>query len=484
MPKRVGIIDLGSNSARMAIFERTSRLGFFILREYKVKVRLGEGAYEKGGVLQDEAMQKVKAVLSEFKHYAKLYKVRKIIAAGTSALRDAPNARTFTKMLESELGIGMRIVSGQQEAFLGGLAAANLLPKISEGLCVDIGGGSTELAKIINGKITNTMSLNLGTVRLKELFYDKGDIKGAEDFIKSLISSVPEEFFAPKIIAIGGSLRSISQAIIDKTNYAFNTLHGFSYELKEHENTLKKISSAKENELKELGIKKERFDTISAGANIFKELCAKVGANSVITSGVGVREGLFLSSILAGALSFAPNFNPSLKSLQDRFCVIDNRQIVKSAKELFASLAPLHGLSKEDLEVLIVAAKIFNIGRSIGYYTEARNSAYIVRSSLLYGYTHEQICTIAALCELNGKDIQKSDLGEFGGIIASKPGDLTRLKWLSFLLGFARNLGVYEGLSLSYEKGTLIIKGASELPLLKELAKKLVTPVAFSMSFV
>ena len=100
MSKRIAVIDLGSNSARLAIFERTSRLGFFILREYKVKVRLGHGAYENGGMLQDAAIAEVLEALSEFKTYIKLYKVRKIIAGGTSALRDAPNKAVFLSRLK------------------------------------------------------------------------------------------------------------------------------------------------------------------------------------------------------------------------------------------------------------------------------------------------------------------------------------------------------------------------------------------------
>ena len=71
MSKRIAVIDLGSNSARLAIFERTSRLGFFILREYKVKVRLGHGAYENGGMLQDAAIAEVLEALSEFKSFIK-----------------------------------------------------------------------------------------------------------------------------------------------------------------------------------------------------------------------------------------------------------------------------------------------------------------------------------------------------------------------------------------------------------------------------
>lgn len=483
MSKRIAVIDLGSNSARLAIFERTSRLGFFILREFKVKVRLGHGAYENGGMLQESAIAEVLEALSEFKTYIKLYKVRKIIAGGTSALRDAPNKAVFLNRLKNELGITMKVISGVEEASLGGIAASNLLPPLKDALCVDIGGGSTELAHIKDGKMVATTSLNLGTVRLKELFYDKGDFKGAAAFIKEKIEALGAEFKSEQMVAIGGSLRAISSAIMGRENYAYKVLHGFCYELKKEGEFIKKIASAKPNELKNLGIKKERFDTITGGASIFSALCAFAGTKSVITSGVGVREGLFLRTILRPSMRFPKGFNPSLKSLAERFCVIDNAPIVRFARLLFKELAPLHGLGEYELGLLSAAARVFNTGRSIGYYSEAQNSAYIVRSGLNYGYTHEQICAIAAICELNSAEFSRVDLGEFESIILGKNLNLTSLKWLCFILALARNLGVYAGVSIRFHLGVLIISGASELALLKANIKKLSEPVKFEIIF-
>ena len=119
MSKRVAVIDLGSNSARMVVFERTSRLGFYTLGEYKMKVRLGEGAYEKGGVIQEEAMQKCFNAFVEFKKLIVRHKVRKVLAVGTSALRDAKNANVFINKVKT-LGINLRVVDGDLEAYYGG----------------------------------------------------------------------------------------------------------------------------------------------------------------------------------------------------------------------------------------------------------------------------------------------------------------------------------------------------------------------------
>ena len=480
MPKRVAVIDLGSNSARMAIFERTSRLGFFILREYKLKVRLGEGAYERGGVLQKQAMDNVYSAFSEFKSYIKLYAVRRVIATGTSALRDAPNARDFIARVRKGLGINLRVIDGKAEAYYGGLAALNLLAPLQNATTIDIGGGSTELTRIQNGRITDTFSLNVGTVRLKELFYDKKDAKGASGFIDELLKSVPKCFANADIIAIGGSLRAISSSIIKERKYPLNSLHNFSYAYNaQNSSHIRKIALSSVLELKNFNINKDRFDTIRGGALVFYKLCEKLSAKRVITSGVGIREWLFLSAILRPGVKFPANFNPSLKSLQDRFCAIDNNPTAHTARALFRVFEPFHKLGDDELFLLSTAAKIFNVGRFLGYYNEAANSAYIVRTALNYGYSHEQLCSIAAICELHGKDFSNDDLAPYTKLCAP----LKTLKWLCFLLASARELSTFKHANFELCGSTLKISGAKDHLMLKRCLKKLPKPAAIAISF-
>ena len=187
MAKITAVIDIGSNSARMAVFKKTSRFGFYLLREEKSKVRISEGAYENGGNLQDFAIERAIKALKEFLLIAKSLKVRKILAVATSAVRDAPNKSEFLLRVRKELGINIKVIDGKKEAFFGGVAAANLSYE-KNGVTIDIGGGSTELAVIEDKKITKTISLNLGTVRLKELFFDKNNIKQAKEFIQKEIN--------------------------------------------------------------------------------------------------------------------------------------------------------------------------------------------------------------------------------------------------------------------------------------------------------
>ena len=135
-------------------------------------------------------MERAIAALGDFLSIAASYKVRKTLCVATSAVRDATNRSEFLSRVRSRLHLNIKVIDGIKEAYFGGIACANLLPKM-RAVTIDIGGGSTECACLDTGSIVATHSLNLGTVRLKELFFDKGDIKGAKAHIDAIIDTLP-----------------------------------------------------------------------------------------------------------------------------------------------------------------------------------------------------------------------------------------------------------------------------------------------------
>jgi len=94
MARRTAVIDIGSNSARMVVFERTSRYGFHLINETRSRVRISEGAYRNGGYLQPAAIERACRALSQFLSIAKSFKVRKILCIATSAVRDSASGRS------------------------------------------------------------------------------------------------------------------------------------------------------------------------------------------------------------------------------------------------------------------------------------------------------------------------------------------------------------------------------------------------------
>ncbi len=423
MAKVTAVIDIGSNSARMAVFQKTSRFGFYLLREEKSKVRISEGAYEHNGELQDFAIDRAIKALREFLLIAKSLKARKILAVATSAVRDAPNKQQFLHRVKKEVGLQIKVIDGEKEAFFGGVAAANLLYE-KNGVTIDIGGGSTELALIKNKSITKTISLKLGTVRLKELFFDRNDIKGAKKFIQTELQRLENDFSSETIFGIGGTIRALSQTIMKRIEYPLDILHGFTYELKEHIKFLENIITARDEHLIKIGVKPERLDVIRPGTLIFLEIIKYLNAKRVITSGVGVREGVFLADLLRNDnLKFPANFNPSIRTIIDVYNI--DRRIAsyetKIALEIF-------DLVKEDLKLkddykmhLTYAIKLSRAGELIDFYEAHKHTDYILLNSLHYGFRHCDRLLISKIIRFyKRKKIKKREVEQYKCLLPKK----------------------------------------------------------------
>ncbi len=487
MAKRTAIIDIGSNSARMAIYEKTSRFGFHLINEVKSRVRVGEGAYEKGGVLQQIPMERTYKTLEEFNSIVKNLKCKKTLCVATSALRDAPNAKELTSKVKQNLKLDIKIIDGKKEAYYGGVAALNLLFEMEEFISIDIGGGSTELALVKNGKIQDTISLNIGTVRIKELFFDsKKPFELLKAYLQDAISVLPKHFRSSKVCGIGGTLRALSSAIMESQNYPLQTVHGFEYEFCEYEEYIKNIALANVRDLSNYPFKKDRYDTIREGCAIFYTLAKHLGAKDVVSSGAGVREGVYLCDLLrSSSHKFPANFNLSIKSLTDRFVQNpkDNLYIHKQAGELFEVLKPLHGIDGKYKKSLQIAAKLYNVGQSLSFYQQHQHGYHFIISNLNFGFCHKEKILIALLVKYHHKKLPKgSVLSEFESILP----DTNIVKWLSFILSLAKSLNTNlcrSSYEFSYDNKILNIASKNPTKLAQEASEKLIKPSPFAIRF-
>ena len=403
MAKRTAVIDIGSNSIRLVIFEKTSRFAFHLLHEVKSRVRISENAYENRGYLQEKPQNRAFNALKEFSYIINEYKIKKTLCVATSALRDAPNKADFIKKVKEKLSINIKIIEGEKEAYLGGIAAANLL-HVPAGMSIDIGGGSTELALFKDRKVTDTFSLNLGTVRLKELYFDKNDIQGAKTHIKEELKKLPLQMTDETLIGIGGTLRALSKMIMQKEAVYFRRIHGFSYTISDQKEYFESILKADEKELISLGVKEDRLDIIQAGLLILTMLIKHFKSKYIINSGVGVREGLFLSDLLRSQQDkFPHNYNPNLTSLLDRFPMSINTHLPKESKKIFDLLHKYLGIEEKYESIFLAAVKLSQIGRSLDFYEAHKHAYYMILNGLSYGYSHEDIIMIATLVRFQNK---------------------------------------------------------------------------------
>jgi exopolyphosphatase/guanosine-5'-triphosphate,3'-diphosphate pyrophosphatase len=415
MAKVTTIIDIGSNSCRMIIVEKTSHFAFHLLKEIKSRVRISERAYENSGYLQQASMQRCFDALSSFIKISKSYKSRKVLCVATSAVRDAPNGKEFVKRVKDNLGLQIKIISGEQEALFGGIAVLNLL-HLDNAVSIDIGGGSTEFVCIKDRNIKDKVSLNLGTVRLKELFNSKS-LEEAKDFIIQSLETLPVEFKSSNLIGVGGSSRALAKLLID-SDYPIENVHGFSFSIERLNELSSKILSSTDEELSTLGIKKDRIDIIKEGTLIFSTICEYLGVQRITTSGVGVREGVYLQKYH----DIDDKFKPYLK----------------------------------------YATKLYNIGEYLGFYHKDKHTAYFIINNLHYGFSHSARLFIANLI-YDKKKMPKFDGLDYLDILELSNEDMNRLR---FILSLSNLLNVDHSLpklKFEYSENCLRIMSKEKL---------------------
>jgi len=487
MAKRTAIIDIGSNSARLVIFERSSHYGFHLICEQKSKVRIGEGAYEKEGYLQPVGIERAFLALQSFIYTIQKYQVHKTICVATSALRDAPNGNLFVKWIKKELGLNIKVIDGKQEARFGAIAANNLLP-LNDAVTIDIGGGSSDMALIRNGRIVDTFSLNLGTVRLKELFFDKEcSVKEsnfrARAFIYQALEALPETFRHSLAVGIGGTARTLSKGIMRRSSHPLDKLHAFTYEVEAWHDYLEAIPKSSAKGLKKFNLKKSRYDTIREGTLIFHEILSHIGAEQVISSAVGVREGVFLDQMLKEeGLTFPKDINPSVTSILDRFHPLikleqKNKGKLKIASKLYSVMQKEIKDNERYKAELRWALKLSYIGELLNVYNSHETAFYIAIQELNYGFTHEEMILISSLLRMHGRELLYQPL-------VDEYSEKKALLWLSFI--YTLTVFLHENshsaqIDFSYEDKTLTITSDQPLYLAKEKIKKLEKPVPFAI---
>lgn len=489
MAKITAVIDIGSNSARMAIFRRTSRLGFHLIYETKSKVRISEGCYESGGVLGEIPMSRAICALKEFVQISKAHKARKILCVATSAVRDAPNAKSFINRVYQECKLSIKVIDGKKEALYGGIACANLSHH-KNGITIDIGGGSTECALIEEGKIIDLISLNVGTIRLKEMFFDKkNNIKGAREFIQSQLDSIPRHFKHHIVFGVGGTIRALSKMIMKHKEYPIQEVHGYEVDVAENIRFFEKITQTTESKLSSMGVPQDRIDNIRSGALILQMFLEHFQTQTIITSGVGVREGVFLSDLLRmHKNTFPRGSNPSVIAIQDRF-MLDEKYADLTQREsikIFDALQPLHGLSEYYAYLLKIASRLSSIGRFLNFYNAGKHSSYFLLNALEYGFSHAERTIICLLVAFSGKRIpQDEDI--MSGMSEFLP-DLLTLQWLSFILALSEVICTSEGnTTIHYEYTNpriLRIFTNSPLYLAQEKINKLHKPEPLQIEFI
>ncbi|NJP05124.1 MAG: exopolyphosphatase [Chloroflexaceae bacterium] len=444
--QQAAIIDLGSNTTRMIVMAYQLRHHFRLTGEISETVRLAEGVRDDG-VLQATPMHRALEALKMFHTLCQSSQIDHVIAVATSALREASNQASFLYALKREIGLDMRVLSGEEEAYYGYLGVINSLP-MTDGFVIDIGGGSTEVTQVADRSFVQGISQQMGAVRLKERFVQSDPISAKE--LDTLERAVEEAFAeldwlhtGPRqtLVGLGGTIRALARIDHKRRNYPIERIHGYVLTRRSLENIVHTLAVSTQREREAIpGLNRDRADVILAGAVVLRQLMRQGKFAEIMISGQGLREGVFYEHFLRHEPRplFADVRAFSVRNLayQCQFDEAHANRVCELSLSLFDQLAALHGFGDWERELLSHAAILHDIGKHINFYDHHKHSEFLVVNSPLQGFTHREIALIALLTRLHRKgDISKR---EYQGVLQRS--DVERVQKLGSLLRIAEYL--------------------------------------------
>jgi exopolyphosphatase/guanosine-5'-triphosphate,3'-diphosphate pyrophosphatase len=342
---RVGIIDVGSNSIRLVVYERASRAPLPVFNE-KVLCGLARGL-DATGRLNPAGVEMALANIDRFTTLAHNMKVTSLDLLATAAVRDAEDGPEFMRALESRPGIQAHIVSGQDEARFSGYGVMCGMPD-AMGVMGDLGGGSLELVAIGRGRIGNSTTLPIGPLRL--MSSGKSDPKRA---VIDAIESVRwlREETGKTFYAVGGAWRSFARLHMEQAGYPLHIIHHYDIPADEARAVARLIAVQSAKSLEKMpGVSRRRVDTLPLSCLALDRLLAALRPRNVVFSAFGLREGFYYSRLSDNERSR----HPLIAFAEEQGA--DWRRFDLSPQEIFDWLTPVFAGESEAERILRIAA--------------------------------------------------------------------------------------------------------------------------------
>lgn len=291
---RVGIIDVGSNSIRLVVYERASRAPLPVFNE-KVLCGLARGL-DATGRLNPAGVEMALANIDRFCTLAHNMKVTSLDLLATAAVRDASDGPAFMAALASRPGIKAHIVSGQDEARFSGYGVMCGMPEAS-GVMGDLGGGSLELVALGNGGIGASSTLPVGPLRL--MSSGRGDprktVVEAIEGVRWLREEAGKTFYA-----VGGAWRSFARLHMEQAGYPLHIIHHYDIPADEARAVARLIAVQSPKSLEKMpGVSRRRVDTLPLACLALDRLLAALKPRNVVFSAFGLREGFYYQHLSA-----------------------------------------------------------------------------------------------------------------------------------------------------------------------------------------
>lgn len=341
------VLDLGFNSAKLAMYQVNGRASYRLVSQEDSKVKLGE-ELDETGFLGVSPIERTLRALKMFREMVDFESPRYVLPVATSAVREAANRAEFLHLSDETSGFKFRVLSEQEEALLSYFGAVLAL-RIPTGVFFDLGGGTLAVVYAEEFKVKKVLCLPLGARRLSYLYGNpkkgglivKKDYDRLKDHILELLPERSELRLGKKakLVGIGGTVRALARYHLDRSRYPFEKLHNYKMDYDEVAWTTAQFSRMKRQEMRSLrSMGQARAETMAAGSSVIRLMMKSLGVSELVTSTHGLREGTLALFLHDHRWFAARSFEPATIDRQLAVAGKDWRSSwERHVSELFAS---------------------------------------------------------------------------------------------------------------------------------------------------
>jgi|CXWL01.1.fsa_nt_gi exopolyphosphatase/guanosine-5'-triphosphate,3'-diphosphate pyrophosphatase len=428
---QLAAIDIGTNSVHMIVVRVRPDLSFEVIDSEKAMVRLGAGGLD-GRQLTGEAMDAALQALTRFKRLALAHQVDEILAAATSAVREAKNGGEFLARIEETTGIRAGVIPGAEEARLIHQAAVyGVDVGLGRAVVIDIGGGSVEITLGSGTTVTSARSFKLGVIRLTERFVKSDPLSDRDEerlnkHILDEVGSYCDELVAAgfdRVIGTSGTILSLgAMAATPSGGAPPSEVRNLRVPAKQIRRLRKDLVALGLDARREFpGMDPRRADLDVAGAVLLDAILKRLGADELTLCDLALREGLVLDYIRTNTRHIAQTDRiPDVRrrstvELAERcnYSADHSQQVVTLALALFDQTRAIHGLTNREREWLEYAALMHDIGVHISYQRHHRHSHYLILNGDLRGFDPDEIAVIALIARYHRRGTPKKTHEEY-----------------------------------------------------------------------
>jgi exopolyphosphatase/guanosine-5'-triphosphate,3'-diphosphate pyrophosphatase len=419
--KTVAVIDVGANSLRMVIAEVFSDGRIEVLERLQRAVRLGQDTFCRGR-LGGESMRAAVQVLRDYRKLLDLYKVEKIRAVATTAVREATNGDTFLDRVFMATRLNVDVIDTSEESRLTVSAVRQAVGDalgVNERhtLIADVGGGSTLLTFLNNGEIDSAQSLRLGSIRLQEVFAtsEESPRRSADLLRQHITNALATLQSAPldeidSFVAVGGDARFAAREIGKPTDLADLAV----IDPDELDKLVDHCERYTTEELsKHYGLSFAEAETLNPALLVYQSLLHKTVAKQIIVSHVSMRDGLLLElarevtgqedeALLAGVIH-------SAVTIAEKYRVdVDHANSVADvAVQLFDLFQADHGLTPRYRLLVRVAALLHEVGGFVSSRAHHKHSEYLIANSEIFGLNRNEITLVSQIARYHRRSVPR-----------------------------------------------------------------------------